>query len=243
MAFESILNSLSGSSSLISNSSGSFDFDLVTIEQHTSKLRLTENPVESGANVSDHAVLDPKEITVNGLMVGYTPTKGPVSSLIGSTGLISYLLPVEVKAITAQAEQAVKQVASAFSAVSQSSTKVIADFLPDYLGSLFDKSSSDRISSAYDQLLSLQKSGEPLTLQTTTKQYENMMIISITMNQQTYMTGEFSLVLREIFIVETQTASGLEASSKSGGTGTGKQNLGKTQPSGKSASTLKAIAG
>ncbi|QHJ84955.1 MAG: hypothetical protein [Bacteriophage sp.] len=236
MAFESILNLTANSSaSLMSNSAGSFDFDLVTIEQHASKLRLTENPIEGGASVADHAVLEPKEITINGLVVGYTPAKRPLSNLISSNGLIDYVLPIEIKSITAQAEQAVKSIQSAYEAVSNTANKVIADFLPDYSIPAFDSSSSDRIAGAYEQLLLLQRSGEPLTLQTSTRQYKNMMIVSIQMNQQTKMTGEFSIVLREIFIVETKIANGLKASSGK------RQNLGKTQPKENHTSALKAI--
>ncbi|MDF7679107.1 hypothetical protein PT300_00115 [Enterobacteriaceae bacterium ESL0689] len=58
---------------VITRSIGDFILDCVTVEGHGSTLRLTENPVESGASIADHAVLEPKEITVSGVMVGYSP--------------------------------------------------------------------------------------------------------------------------------------------------------------------------
>ncbi len=56
--------------SVVNRAVGTFHFDVVTSEGHDSTLRLTENPIESGAAVADHAVLEPKEITINGVMVG-----------------------------------------------------------------------------------------------------------------------------------------------------------------------------
>lgn len=56
MAFESILNK-SNKKGLISSPSGSFDFDIVMVESHTSNLRIAENPIETGSNISDHAIL------------------------------------------------------------------------------------------------------------------------------------------------------------------------------------------
>ncbi|WP_350305173.1 phage baseplate protein [Photorhabdus viridis] len=59
--------------SVITRSIGEFQFDCVTIENHESSLRITENPIESGVAIADHAVLEPKEITITGVMVGYEP--------------------------------------------------------------------------------------------------------------------------------------------------------------------------
>lgn len=233
MAFESILSLLnSNTGSLIASSSASFDFDAVTIQQHASKLRLTDNPIESGATITDHAVLDPKEITLNGIMVGYTPPSNLVSSKISSYSLIDYALPIEVKTITAQAENAVNKVSSAFTAVTNQYEQLAADFLPTYASISSDTSSTDRIAKGYEALLAIQRCGETLDVQTQLKTYSNMMIVSISALQQTAMSAEFSIVLREVFIVNTKIGTGL------------KRNLGVTQPKGvESGSVLSSIFG
>lgn len=82
MAFESILNK-SNKKGLISSSSGSFDFDIVTVESHTSTLKIVENPIETGSNISDHAVLEPKEVSITGIMVGYNRPPKFTPSMFG----------------------------------------------------------------------------------------------------------------------------------------------------------------
>lgn len=218
MTLSSILSNLTGNSaSLLTNSKGSFDFDAVTVEQHSSKLRKTENPVESGAKISDHAVLEPKEITINGIMVGYNPPSSPITSALSKYSIVDYVLPIEVKTMSAQAEQLANKVAAAYETVTSQFDEIAADFLID--GSLsFGGGSFDRVASAYEKLLTLQRSGEVVSLLTTSKLYKNMLITSIQMNQVNNMSAEFSIVLSEVFIVETKTATGL------------KKNLGRTQP-------------
>lgn len=45
---------------------GSFSFDATVLERHGSKLTITDNPVETGAVVSDHAYLEPATLEVHG---------------------------------------------------------------------------------------------------------------------------------------------------------------------------------
>lgn len=229
MALVSILdNNSSNTASLLTNSKGSFDFDLVTVEQHSSKLRKTENPVESGAKISDHAVLEPKEITINGVMVGYNPPVSTITSTLSKYSVVDYILPIEVKTMSAQAEQLANKVAAAYETITSQFDEIAADFLTD--GSLsFGGGSSDRVASAYEKLLTLQRSGEVVSLLTTSKLYKNMLITSIQMNQMNNMSAEFSIVLSEVFIVETKTATGL------------KQNLGRTQPKELSKEEVEAV--
>ncbi|MCO6548372.1 MAG: hypothetical protein J6583_11435, partial [Gilliamella sp.] len=81
--FQSILNKSSKDSGLIITENTVFSLDINTIEQHASKLRVTENPIENGANIADHAVLDPKEVTVYGLVVGYETNTFSFDNLLG----------------------------------------------------------------------------------------------------------------------------------------------------------------
>lgn len=53
---------------------GTFIFDAVTEESHHSELKVTDNPVESGSQVSDHAILTPRPFEVTGIMVDFDPT-------------------------------------------------------------------------------------------------------------------------------------------------------------------------
>ncbi|AWK42592.1 hypothetical protein LGZ99_21710 [Photorhabdus temperata] len=226
------------SASIVTRSIGEFQLDAVTVESHSSTLRLTENPIESGASIADHAVLEPKEITVTGVMVGYEPPR-LVSDLMGfdSSAIDSFPLPMEIRAMTKQSEALVSRYISTVDAVVESTSRSMAPFLPDYQGLADDSSQTlDRVGKAYNDLLNLQKKGETITVQTGIKLYENMMIVSIGVTQTSDGSAEFSLTLREIFIVETQKAKGLNVKKSPK-----KKQMGKTQPKETSKSALKGI--
>ncbi|OTQ73801.1 MULTISPECIES: phage baseplate protein [unclassified Gilliamella] len=224
MTFQSILNKSSTNTGLIISDAGTFSLDINTVEQHTSKLRVTENPIENGANIADHAVLDPKEVTVNGLVVGYEVNTPSIDSILGYD-FPEYPLPMEVRVITEQAEKKLRQYyESHYQTVEKTVNNVIADFLPDYQSPLLNNLSSDRISDAYEKLLAIQRSGEPVTLQTNSRQYKNMVITSVGLTQKQNTVGEFIITFREIFIVETQIANGFKMQKPK------VRNLGRTQP-------------
>lgn len=224
MTFQSILNKSSTNTGLIISEAGTFSLDINTVEQHTSKLRVTENPIENGANIADHAVLDPKEVTVNGLVVGYEVNTPSIDSILG-VDLPEYPLPMEVRVITEQAEKKLRQYyESRNQTIEKTVNNVIADFLPDFQTPFLNNLSSDRISDAYEKLLAIQRSGEPVTLQTNTRQYKNMVITSVGLTQKQNTVGEFIITFREIFIVETQIANGFKMQKPK------VRNLGRTQP-------------
>lgn len=227
--FESILG-LNGGGGMISGSSGSFDFDIVTVESHTSTLRVTENPIETGSNISDHAVLGPKEVAINGVMVGYNrPPKLTLNSF--GFDLPDFPLPFDVSPITDKALEVTNDfIGMGFSGDAGNIINIAADFLPNFQTPLADFSGGDRVRNAFDNLLSLQRSGEPVTLTTHSKQYENMMITSIVFDQDKEFSGEFSITLREIFIVESKIGSGLVVPNSDMPKQVSKGNAGNTQP-------------
>ncbi|MBD1228393.1 phage baseplate protein [Xenorhabdus griffiniae] len=216
--------------SVITRSIGEFQFDCVVIENHNSNLRITENPIESGAAIADHAILEPKEITLVGIMVGYQPPQH-FRELIGLdlSTIDRFPVPIEIRAMTRQAESMVNRYISTAESMMEQADRAIAPWLPKYQGRANDNSQTlDRIGKTYNDLLNLQKKGETITVQTGLKQYKNMMLVSIGVTQMNDGSAEFSLTLREIFIVETQTAQGLHPNLKK--IAKKKKNMGKTQP-------------
>lgn len=227
--FESILN-LNNSFGMISGESGSFNFDVVTIESHTSSLRVTENPIETGSNISDHAVLEPKEITINGVMVAYNRPPNFSSRSLGLS-FPEFPLPFDVSPVVDKALDVANDFAgSLMSGASGQIINIAAEFLPNFQTPLADFSGGDRVKNAFDNILSLQRSGTLVTLTTYSKQYENMMITSISFNQDKEFSGEFSLTLREIFIVESKIGAGLVVEGSDMPAQTSKGNAGNTQP-------------
>lgn len=235
----------------VSNRSiGTITFDVVTTEDHQSDLSITENPIESGAAIADHAVIQPKQVTINGVMVDHDhSTFGLDLPFIGNIrGGIDFLnsFPLPVKVITqtsqsiARAGRAISQVAGAYSQAKSilNQARAIAPFLPDFgLGGLLDSSAGDsRVQKCYADLIACQKSGETIDIQTGINLYKNMLIQSVAVNQSQDGSATFTITAREIFIVETKTAqskssaSGKSKSGRAAAQSATKSQQGSTQP-------------
>ena len=235
----------------VSNRSiGTITFDVVTTEDHQSDLSITENPIESGAAIADHAVIQPKQVTINGVMVDHDhSTFGLDLPFIGNIrGGIDFLnnFPLPVKVITqtsqsiARAGRAISQVAGAYSQAKSilNQARSIAPFLPDFgLGGLLDSSAGDsRVQKCYADLVACQKSGETIDIQTGINLYKNMLIQSVAVNQSQDGSATFTITAREIFIVETKTAqskssaSGNSKSGRAAAQSATKSQQGSTQP-------------
>ncbi|OTP92641.1 hypothetical protein B6D16_11130 [Gilliamella apicola] len=228
MTFQSILNKSASNTGLIITEAGTFSLDINTVEQHTSKLRVTENPIENGASIADHAVLDPKEVTVYGIVVSYETKQNSITASIDKLLGVDdseYPLPMKIRPITEQAEKQLRRYyESHYQTIEKTVNNAVADFLPDFQTPSFKNLSSDRISDAHEKLLAIQRSGEPVTLQTNTRQYKNMVITSIGLTQKQNTSGEFTITFREVFIVETQTVNGFKMHKPK------VRNLGRVQP-------------
>ena len=229
---------------------GKITFDVVTTEDHQSDLSITENPIESGAAIADHAVIQPKQVTINGVMVDHDhSTFGLDLPFIGNIrGGIDFLnnFPLPVKVITqtsqaiARAGRVISQVAGAYSQAKSilNQARSIAPFLPDFgLGGLLDSSAGDsRVQKCYADLVACQKSGETIDIQTGIHLYKNMLIQSVAVNQSQDGSATFTITAREIFIVETKTAqskssaSGNSKSGRAAAQSATKSQQGSTQP-------------
>lgn len=229
---------------------GKITFDVVTTEDHQSDLSITENPIESGAAIADHAVIQPKQVTINGVMVDHDhSTFGLDLPFIGNIrGGIDFLnsFPLPVKVITqtsqtiARAGRVISQVAGAYSQAKSilNQARTIAPFLPDFgLGGLLDSSAGDgRVQKCYADLVACQKSGETIDIQTGINLYKNMLIQSVAVNQSQDGSATFTITAREIFIVETKTAqskssaSGKSKSGRAAAQSATKSQQGSTQP-------------
>lgn len=193
---------------------GTFSFDCQLEENHESTLTVTDNAMESGALMSDHSYLEPRRFSVRGVMVSYEPFN-IVQDYAPKTYSYISSLP-NVGGIVAKTEQAVavinRYAGKALNALStiQDIVRPIAPWLPDSLGWLGDESEKiDRVAQAYDDLLSIQKSGELLTVSSGLKTYNNMALIGVVGGKNTDDGAEFTLVFREVHISETRTVQGL----------------------------------
>lgn len=208
---------------------GTFVFDVVTEENHHSELKVTDNPVESGSQISDHAILMPRPFEVSGIMVDFDPTDTLFNQLaednyIREPDFINALpIPGTIKSLTSQgvnlANRLLDQVASAASSLVGGSTgqRALAQWLPSLADSdTTDLATSDqRVADALTALRSMQQSANPVTITTQTATYEQCLLLNVDMRFTRAGSAEFSLKCREIFITATQTASGVTVPSAS----------------------------
>ncbi len=68
----------------VKKSIGGIQLDGVIEERHTNTVRVTSNPVEFGADVNDHAIIDPKIINIRGVVTDTPIGFAAVENLVGS---------------------------------------------------------------------------------------------------------------------------------------------------------------
>lgn len=184
---------------------GGIKLDAVLSESHTNELSVTTNPVELGADTTDHSVIEPKKIT-----------------------------------ITAQ----VSDTPAGFAAIGQ-----IIDNVTGLFGSSNEQNLTRSIA-AYNAIVQLQETREPIEVQTKLKLYTNMIITSIRVdqNKDTSRVARMVISLQEILVTESEI---IQLSEEQLGTGsardqaTSPENTGRkeaVEPSGSTnTSVLKSV--
>ncbi|AAO29925.1 hypothetical protein D1605_011250 [Xylella fastidiosa subsp. fastidiosa] len=161
---------------------GTITLDAVLEETHQAELRITENPIESGAMIGDHAVLMPQTVTIAGIVVDYQPQRSPSPAteehraeplrvLTDRVPFPTDLLPFTAQALrVAQRElPSVISQATAPQSDGQHAVRPLADWLPDYQPippPRDDSSTTGRIAQVYTALRNLQRSGQTLEVHT-----------------------------------------------------------------------------
>ena len=174
------------------------EFDATPREQHTASATPTEHPVEKGPNVSDHVRPELDKLTVD-VHVTNTPTRVPGSNLDGARGSVSPVtLNVDVlepttstKSIDVPTRPDIPKILPGVGLIAGSGlldstttvkvqthdtrlTKASATANVLQFDSVFD-----RVRSIYDELLVLKDAGTLLTIDTTLRQYENMVLRNV----------------------------------------------------------------
>lgn len=222
--------------SLYSRAIGNIKLDVTTSEVHGSSLSITANPIEDGSVIADHAVLEPKEVTITGVVVDYEPKESyllvnTMSSLV--RGNVNFLdavgTMVEISNKTGMTKEKIIKEGLDYVEIElgipirkiASHIPVFSEILNKYAA---DSTQDERVTKIYSELLGAQKSGAPIIVKTGLCTYNNMLISGIGVTQDMDGSAEFSITLREVFIVETQTIDGVEVPEKK-----------KTSPSSKKA--------
>ncbi|MCX8566830.1 MAG: hypothetical protein ON057_001557 [Glomeribacter sp. 1016415] len=220
---------------------GTVTLDATLAEQHQSVLRISENPIESGALIADHAALEPKQVTITGIVTDYQPPPAIPTGMTGSLlrqspDFFNQLpLPTEVKSVTMQSASRIRRELGSAHNVQQSTAtalqpvRPLAPWLP--IGSGIDSTASnERVQQVYEALLDLQRSAETIEIMTGARLYSNMLLQAISLNQLQEGVAEFTLTCREIVIVNTHAIAGIKrASGRAGKQAASKTQKGKVQ--------------
>lgn len=198
---------------------GTLTLDITTTEDHESALRVTDNPIESGAVISDHAVLDPKQITIEGMLVGYEPP----SSSFSSSSATAIRTPDFVNRAgfpmpNLFTEATLAKMAK-LSTVPSNNIRAIGGGNTDSFSSAgFGSEINSRIAKIQADFEKLQGSGETIEINTGTRLYKNMLITLFGVMQSTDGGVTVRITAREIKIVETSSTGALAGLKKSGRT-------------------------
>jgi len=151
-------------------------FDAVFEETHEADLEVTDNPVETGVVVSDHAFMKPLKVTI--------------SAGVSDTPLAGWGGGFQINA----------------GALVGGGTGEGKDFWSRNVTRDPFASDTSRSKRAYELLTELQKRAEPFDLQTGLKLYKNMVITSIRTSQDKDTSGAllFTAELREVIVVKTK---------------------------------------
>ncbi|WP_233139467.1 phage baseplate protein [Aggregatibacter actinomycetemcomitans] len=133
-----------------------------------------QNPIESGAAIADHAVIQPKQVTINGIMVdqdhgAFGLNAGYIGNIRGGIDFLNNLpLPRKVVTQTAQAIAKVGRIVTIAASPGLNATdqtRKLAPWLPDFsvMHLLGNSLGDSRVQKCYADLVACQKSGETIS--------------------------------------------------------------------------------
>lgn len=147
---------------IIGGGKPAFEFDAVLRESHSSELVVTENPVEDGVTVADHAYMMPDRLEIEGGVGDVWLGMRDPQNLRGavSSGLDSGVLAGDL-------------------------STVLNDLMPDrpWLAAEGSGDTASRSQRAYQLLRGLMRSAEPFDVQTGLMLYKSMVVKTLTAEQ------------------------------------------------------------
>jgi len=165
---------------------GGVAFDGIMRTDHTSSIRTTQYPVQTGVTMTDHAIIEPAELSID-IMMTDTANNGLYGQVIDNLG--SFIMQ--------GAENIIGKTASMAASIAITADKIVASGILGDLGEQIKKNNkglfgwlkaevdgvsdfatvgSGRSVEAWKKLKQMQLDRQPLTVVTRLQTYENMMI-------------------------------------------------------------------
>lgn len=200
--------------------SGSFaviEYDAVTSENHNTDAAITDHPVEVGANITDHVRTEPTRVSQEIIITNTPVNEGTVTDMV-QVGLI-LLTKTQVQLETkGRARVGSATVSRGFvqpfrgpglPRIHDTPRATASDTMDVSTGTsisvLEGFSTADRVRAVYEALIELQASGQPLTLVTDLKEYEDVLIKSIGVPRTASASIRVQLEFKKVRFVSTQS--------------------------------------
>ncbi|QIN98635.1 hypothetical protein birk_61 [Salmonella phage birk] len=231
-----------GTTTLRFRNCGGIKMDAVTNEEHQSDLDIADNELESGAKASDHAAVQPKVITVTGVVVGYIDESIQEATINDVTGLRSmdFLDDIQLPQVVSTVLEgtrdfAVNKLASFidWGGLDATISRSLVPWLPDFsIAEQLKSSDNMRIEQVYRTLLDLQKNVIYCDVDTGIFKYTNMLLKSVRVVQEKDGSATFTLTFREVIEVPIVVTNAVAAKSTGRPANNGTKKSGRAQGQG-----------
>lgn len=201
---------------------GTITLDAVVSESHTSDVDITDNPVESGATMTDHAVVKPKGISIQGVLVDYEPQRAPKKKGLEDIRTVRDGIDFARDVLFGDGFSTMTEQARVYA--NKSIKTYVMPKIPvannlvgkgmDMLGILpsdkkDDTDTGSRLQKIYLELLALQESRIPVEIQTGVKLYRNMLLPSISATEDQRGSLTVSITAREVRLTDIRKIDGV----------------------------------
>lgn len=170
-------------------------FDATMSETHDNVAEVTEHPVEDGSKIADHVRIQPFSFSCE-VYITNTPIVdiGRGSYQTFELQLPRYEPPPRVASLIDAAVDAIKDKILG--------PPPVLKIQPLVFGEPFD-----RVKETYDRLTGIQKAGTLMSVLTSVRTYENMILASVSLPRDEIGGARFNLDFKQIEIVQTETVA------------------------------------
>jgi hypothetical protein len=220
---------------------GGMAFDGIMRTDHESKVRTTNYPVQTGVTMTDHAIIEPAELTID-IMMSDAATEnlvnesmtdsflvGGVTSILGKKAGKLAKTYVKVKN-TVKTIEKIGKIAENFQTMSKQKTGLDAILGALTESGLISTPGGGRSRAAWQTLKEMQMQREPLTVVTRLQTYENMIIeeLSAPDDYMTLNALKCTVHLRQIIFANVATTKTSARAASTNSATKGGQVPGKT---------------
>lgn len=180
---------------VVDGKTGAIVLDALIREDYTAEAEPTTHPVEDGADVTDHVILRPRTLQIEGV-VTETPLDGLVDSLVNAG----------IQTVTSSIGQAISKKVGG-GAFGASATSKLSGLAGKTLAGLIKGPADNRLNLVLQELRAVRDSRQPVTIVTGLTQYDSFILKSFTVSrdQTTGKSIRVSLAFQELLKATAKT--------------------------------------